>query len=705
MEVQRLINQSKEGWKLLATGTAVLFALLSVFFWQYFSAINLTEGYAIEGMLTRQTFYLGLLIALVFVVLFALRKIIDKQNEIRSDAFISKEWFSKTLLGMGEAVITTDKTGKVLSMNKVAEEMTGWTLAEASGKPIDFIFDAVDEESCLSIENPIKKALHENRPILLANHTILIKKDKTQRYIIDSAVPIHNDHSEIIGGALIFRDVTEQSINQKKLEKSEGMLKGIIDNTNLVISITDLEGRYLLVNRQKEIISDSKSSELMGQYMLGDLTERNAREARRTNLEVANEKRLIEYEQRVKHADGTYHIYHTSKFPLCDSDNKVYAVSTISADISEAKKTDAMREKLAVQEIMLKSEIRYDELTENMPNMFFSLNSTLTYTSFNKACEKFTGIAAEQVIGRTVEQAFPEDAPLFSDEFNEVLKSGISKNYVSSFTFRGKTFTYIINIYPTENGISVLMTDLTKQKKAETETLELVDRLQTKNRDLRQFAYSLSHDLRAPIARALGLVSLSRIDSDERINDKSLFENVAEEVANLDHVVRDMNKVISVRAEGKQKQYIDFESELNLIRKVLANEIIKSGAVIISDFHSPAGITTVKNYLYSIMYNLLSNAIKYRSLDRPLTIHVHTRQDSEFIYLTVKDNGMGMDLKLHGEKVFGLYKRFHGDKIDGKGIGLNLVKAQAESLGGKVEVESEVNRGSTFTVYFNLKHT
>jgi PAS domain S-box-containing protein len=417
-----------------------------------------------------------------------------------------------------------------------------------------------------------------------------------------------------------------------------------------------------------------------------------------------NEKRLIEYEQLIKHADGTYHSYHTSKFPLYDSDNEVYAVSAISTDISESKKNLEMRERLAAQEIMLKSEIRYDELTENMPNMFFSLNRTLIYTSFNKACEKFTGIAAEQVIGKTVGQAFPEGAPFSSDEYNEVLKSGISKNYVSSFTYQGNPFTYIINIYPTENGISVLMTDLTKQKKAETETLELVDRLQTKNKDLRQFAYALSHDLRAPIARVLGLVSLSGMVPEEMINNKTLMENVADEVTNLDNVVKDMNEVISVRAEGKQKEYVDFETELSLIRKILAREIKESEAVIIADFQSPKGIITVKSYLYSILYNLLSNAIKYRSPDRPLTIHLQTRQDSEFISLTVKDNGMGMDLKMYGEKVFGLYSRFHGDKIDGKGIGLNLVKAQAESLGGKVEVESEVNRGSTFTVYFTLKN-
>jgi signal transduction histidine kinase len=113
---------------------------------------------------------------------------------------------------------------------------------------------------------------------------------------------------------------------------------------------------------------------------------------------------------------------------------------------------------------------------------------------------------------------------------------------------------------------------------------------------------------------------------------------------------------------------------------------------------------TVKSYLYSIMYNLLSNAIKYRSSEVPLTIHLNTLQDKDNICLSVKDNGMGIDMKKHGDKIFGLYNRFHGKKIEGKGIGLNLVRAQAESLGGKVEVGSTVNHGSTFKIFLPLNH-
>ena len=103
------------------------------------------------------------------------------------------------------------------------------------------------------------------------------------------------------------------------------------------------------------------------------------------------------------------------------------------------------------------------------------------------------------------------------------------------------------------------------------------------------------------------------------------------------------------------------------------------------------------------MYNLLSNAIKYHRPDVPLIIDVQTQVVDGFILFSVRDNGMGIDLAKNGKELFGLYNRFHGDKIDGQGIGLNLVKSQAESLGGKVEVQSSLGKGSIFTIFFPVR--
>jgi PAS domain S-box-containing protein len=622
-----------------------------------------------------------------------------KSKNTQAEIFISEQWFSKMLLSMGEAVIVTDKKGDVTTMNEIAEELTGWRLSDSIGKPIDDIFNAVNEQSLTPVENPINKALKENKVTFLSNHTILIKKDKSQHYIVDSAVPIHNDNMEIVGGALIFRDVTQQSLTRKKFLENKSILKGILDNTNLVIHIKDLEGKYLFINNREEKIYNIMSPDLIGGNTDAHLTKEVADESTRTDILTAKQASLLKYEQVIKHADGTDHNYQTSKFPLYDSDNKMYAICTISYEATE-NNNDEIKKKLEKQNTILKNESEYDELTENMPNMFFSIDRFFKYSSFNKACEIFTGRKAEEIIGKSMKEVFPIGELLFLIESKEVMKTGKAINFMSTFAFNKNVFTYHLNIFPTKKGISVLMTDLTKQRKSEIEGIELVKSLQKKNKELQQYAFTVAHDLRTPIAKVLTLVSLYNIDTDYKINDKSIIENVASEIADLDNLLNDLNMTISQDNEQKQKEYVDFDTELKLITKVLENEIIESNAVITAEFQKPGGIVTVKSYLYSIIFNLISNAIKYRSEKIPLTIHLQTNQDAKFICLSVKDNGRGIDMKKNGDKVFGLYNRFNSKKIMGQGIGLNLVKARAELLGGKAEVESDVNHGSIFKIFF-----
>jgi PAS domain S-box-containing protein len=612
-------------------------------------------------------------------------------------------WISKILHKMGDAIILSDDNGVVLNMNAVAEDLTGWRLNQSQGKPIESIFNAIHEGISFPVQKLVLKALNEKRAIALPNHTVLLKKDGAQFIISNSAIPILDDQSKVSGVALVFRDVTEQSIIKKKLNESEGLLKGILENTSMIVYIKDLAGRYLFINRQKEKVYNIDASKLIGKYSTEHLKKEADIQSEQTHFQVVRENRQIELEQKIKHADGSIHYYHTSKFPLYDEENKMYAVCVVSTDITESKKNIEMKEMLLSKEIVQKSELRYDILTDNMPNMFFSLDRKYRHTSFNKACEKFTGKKAEDVIGKTIDEVYMNNSSLFLGEYKVVMKTGKAKNFTTTFNIGDEAYIYKVNIYPTENGVSVLMTDLTKQKESEKNTLEMVSRLETKNKELRQFAYAVSHDLRAPIARVLGLISLSRNDPGFIINDKTILENVAIEISNLDNVVKDINNAISIRDEAKQKSIIELENELDLIRKVLENEIRDTNAEITYDFSKQPVISSVKSYIYSILYNLISNALKYRSKSRPLKIHVETKKEDGMILLSVTDNGMGIDLSRNGEKIFGLYNRFHGKTIDGKGIGLNLVKVQAESLGGKAEVESEVNVGSTFKIYFPLE--
>ncbi|HYV91179.1 MAG TPA: PAS domain S-box protein, partial [Chitinophagales bacterium] len=397
--------------------------LLLILFGLHFYALEEAQDYSQQRALSLETILIGSFILMLLVILFFARIRLNRQNKKWTDElYISQDWLSKTLLSTTEAVITTDKACKITFMNKGAETLTGWATLDAKDKQIDSIFDAIDEHTHIPVENPIKKALKENKVILLSNHTVLIKKDKTQLIIVDSAAPIHNDKGEIIGGVLVFRDITQQSLSRKKLLESEGLLKGIMDHTSSLIYIKDLEGKFLMINKQKEKILNLKASELIGTDSLNHLPKEQAAEVRKTDHIVIEQKHAIEFEQVIKHADGTSHTYHTSKFPLFNADDNVFAVCAVATDISESKKNIEMQEKIAAQNIILQSEVRYDEVMENMPNLFFSFDRSLRFISINKACEKFIGKKAEHVVGKTIEEAYPQN--MYLSEYQQVLKTG-----------------------------------------------------------------------------------------------------------------------------------------------------------------------------------------------------------------------------------------------------------------------------------------
>jgi signal transduction histidine kinase len=226
-------------------------------------------------------------------------------------------------------------------------------------------------------------------------------------------------------------------------------------------------------------------------------------------------------------------------------------------------------------------------------------------------------------------------------------------------------------------------------------TAELVEY----NQQLEQFAFMSSHNLRAPIARILGLSNILEITQDEK-EEKFIRKNLVVSAQELDRIVKELNTILEIRKNNTaQLVDINLQQELGLILINLEKEVLETKASIVSDFSAANEIRTARPYLDSILINLLSNAIKYRHENRAPRIQIKTSLLDDLLCLTVSDNGMGIDLSKYRAKLFTLYSRFHSH-VEGKGLGLYLVKIQVESLGGKIEVESELDKGTTFTIYF-----
>lgn len=185
------------------------------------------EGSVKETKISFRTLFVGTTIILILVIglYYSCIRLINKLRSAQMDLFISYELFSQTLLSVGDAAIATDAAGNITFMNKVAEEITGKSMDRYMGRPIEMVCDVVDEKTRLPVENPVRETLRENKKTALANYQLMLKKESDYYYIDNSVAPIQDDDGEIIGSVLVFRDVTEKSVNLQKLQAAHQEIK------------------------------------------------------------------------------------------------------------------------------------------------------------------------------------------------------------------------------------------------------------------------------------------------------------------------------------------------------------------------------------------------------------------------------------------------------------------------------------------------
>ena len=159
----------------------------------------------------------------------------------------SEQRWATTLASIGDAVIATDVAGKITFMNPVAEELTGWTLGEASTKPVTGVLNIVNEHTRQEVENPVAKVLREGMVVGLANHTILVRKDGTEVPIDDSAAPIRDEDGTTMGVVLVFRDITERKRQEEALRKAHDELEGRVKERT-----EELRGAYEKLKQETE---------------------------------------------------------------------------------------------------------------------------------------------------------------------------------------------------------------------------------------------------------------------------------------------------------------------------------------------------------------------------------------------------------------------------------------------------------------------
>jgi PAS domain S-box-containing protein len=367
---------------------------------------------------------------------------------------------------------------------------------------------------------------------------------------------------------------------------------------------------------------------------------------------------------------------------------------------------DITKEKLA-EENLTKSEARFRALTENNFDSIILSDVAWRTTYASPSLARTLGYAPEELeSNKNIIRFHPDDWASIKQVYdNAMANPGLPLPAVARVQHRRGHYIWaegvITNMLANESvrGVVANYRDVTERKEAELRQAQMTRDLVQRNKDLEQFAYIVSHNLRGPVANILGISNILKNNAANGEDKSVAVEGLFTATSKLDEVILDLNHILDTKQEvNNKKETVMFQGIVDSIMVSIAGVIEKNNVNIVTDFTQVNSILTIRSFLQSIFYNLISNSIKYKQPNADLVIRITSSPMSDGTKLVFSDNGMGIDLKAQGSKVFGLYRRFHPKHAEGKGMGLYMVKTQVESLGGEISIASEVNKGTEFTI-------
>lgn len=305
-----------------------------------------------------------------------------------------RERLEVTLYSIGDAVIATDAESKVTFVNQVAQDLTGWTMAEAEGRLLEEVFVIINAQTRQGVENPVKRVLSSGKILGLANHTVLVSRNGREYQIADSAAPIRGRAGEIFGVILVFRDVTKEYRLRHALMHEHAMLRSLVDAVPDLIFYKSTEFAYLGCNKAFETFAARSEVELIGKRDTDLFGAELAHSIRASDAAALQSNSPQQFEQWVDYPDGRKVLFETVKTPFHNPEGTILGLVGISRDITERR---LYEDRLAASEQQLRS------LGNNLPSGYIyqyriDPQGKPSFTFISEGVEKIHGISAESIL-------------------------------------------------------------------------------------------------------------------------------------------------------------------------------------------------------------------------------------------------------------------------------------------------------------------
>lgn len=508
---------------------------------------------------------------------------------------------------------------------------------------------------------------------------------------------------EIVDGKPInllgtFQDITNEQNLINELQLSVEKFSSIFSSANDAIFIIDTSNGLITdCNPRSSELTGYNNFELKGSHNSKLFPEEFRRELRfflKYNLD-RNEYTVNETHIKTKSGETIpVEIASGKKFVV---DNITYLVCFIR-DISERKNVEAKLSLLS---------LAASETTDTI--VIANENGEAVWA--NQAYLDLTGLSMGEVIGQKPGYLSigPETDLNASSLMRKAIKNKESiKITILNYNKNKEKYWFELNIttvFDSNNNFINFIgvgRNVTQRIEKEFELKRLLDVTSSQNNKLYNFTHIVSHNVRSHTSNLSMVVDV--IENTDDIEEKlSYFDLFKEGTEKLSESIEYLNEIITIQQKTNiEKTKIQLKNEIEKTKMALSLAIKDSEIKITHTIPEDLVVTAIPAYLDSILLNLFTNAIKYKSPERKATLEISHEIIDNYTVINFKDNGLGLNLKKNGHKIFGMYKTFHGNE-DAKGIGLFITKNQLEAMDGKIEIESEVGQGSNFKIYLNEK--
>jgi PAS domain S-box-containing protein len=612
----------------------------------------------------------------------------------------------------GEGIIllqnTEDKEGAIIFTNDAMARSGGYKKEELLG--MSFV-DLLHPDSLpWALERYKQRQRGEEAPSHYEINTL--RKDGT-------ALPLEvtagiTTYQGKVATILYIRDITEKKKAEETLRESERRYRLLAENVTDVITCVDMNLRPTYLSPSITHLLGYSMEEAMARGIEESLTPASLEAiAEALSIEMALEhgKQKDQFRQRVRevefyHKDGSTVWAEVMVSFLLDSGGKPVEIVSVLRDVTDRKKAE---------EALRESEKRYRLLAENVTDVIWTTDMNLRPTYLSPSITRLLGYSLEEAMSRSMGEsltpasikmarhAFAKALTAKDKEQEEYLKSRPleleMKHKDGSTVWVEATVSFLRDEDGQPIGLLGINRDLTERKRAEGELQKTLAELERSNKELEQFAYVASHDLQEPLRMVASYVQLLARRYKGKL-DADADDFIAYAVDGASHMQRMINDLLAysrVGTRGKPFEPTDCQAVLDQVLANLKVSIEESGAVIT---HDPLPMVMVdESQMAQLLQNLINNAIKFRGEASP-RVHISAEQKEKEWVFSVRDNGIGIDPQYH-ERIFIIFQRLHDrGEYPGTGMGLAICNKIVERHGGKIWVESEPGKGSTF--YFTI---